>query len=153
MHWLILLLTWLGMNVTIPSTLPAQVTGDSSSTSLSRLVAELPPSTRLRFTSGGARWSGRLAARHADSLTVAGRSGTRTIPLSTVDTLWLRRESHTGLAAGAGFGALMFGLLQLGNGGDRATATQLGAIIFLGAAGTGLLIDAASARWSRRYPE
>jgi ABC-type uncharacterized transport system YnjBCD permease subunit len=152
MHRLIAL-AWLGLIAVGPSTVTAQAAADSGSTSMSRLVASLSPSARLRLTSGGERWTGRLAARSADSLTVTGRTEARTIPLSAIDTLWLRSESHTVLATGAGFGALMFGLLQLGHGGDRATATQLGAIIFLGAAGTGLLIDAASARWLRRYPE
>ena len=123
-------LVWLGLVVAIPSTVAAQVAGDTGSTSLRKLVVELSPSARLRLTSSGERWSGRLEARHADSLT-----------------------SHKGLAAGAGFGALMFALLQLGNRDDRYYATRLGAIIFVGAAGAGLLIDGASDGWSRRYPE
>ncbi|HET6836799.1 MAG TPA: hypothetical protein VFH24_02085 [Gemmatimonadales bacterium] len=151
MHWLIVALAWLGLMV-IPSTLRAQAAGDTSAISLRRLVAELSPSARLRLISSGQRWSGRLEARQADSLTVASTSGRLTIPLNAVDTLWLRRESHTGLAAGAGFGAVMFALLQLGHGGDRYTATRLGAIIFVGAAGAGWLIDRTSDRWSRRYP-
>jgi hypothetical protein len=153
MHCPIVALAWLGLIGAIPPTLSAQVAGDTGSTALSRLVAELSPSARLRLTSGGQRWSGRLEARHADSLTVAGMSGARTIPLAAVDTLWLHQASHTGLAAGAGFGALMFALLQLGNRNDRYYATRLGAIIFVGAAGAGLLIDGASDGWSRRYPQ
>lgn len=153
MHGLRPTLVWLGLTVAIHSTVAAQVAADSGSTSLSRLVAELPPSGLLRFTSGGERWTGRLSSRHPDSLTVTSRSQTRTSPLSAIDTLWLRGKSHTALAAGAGFGALMFALLQLGHGGDRYTATRLGAIIFVGAAGAGLLIDEASERWSQRYPE
>jgi hypothetical protein len=151
MNWVIVALLRLGLMAAIPSTLPAQVAGDTSSTSLGRLVAGLSPSARLRLSSGGERWSGRLEARHADSLTVVGTAGTRIIPLNAVDTLWLHRESHTGLAAGAGFGALMFALLQLG-GGDRYYATRFGAIIFVGAAAAGVLIDGAADGWSQRYP-
>jgi hypothetical protein len=153
MHWLISALASLGLIAAVPSIAATQVVRDSGSTSLGRLVAELSPSTRIRVATGGEHWTGRVAARQPDSLTLVSRFHTRTFPLRAVDTLWIRSERHTALAAGAGFGALMFGLLQLGHGGERSMATQLGAILFLGGAGAGLLIDAASDRWSRRFPE
>ncbi|HYF38463.1 MAG TPA: hypothetical protein VD930_02160, partial [Gemmatimonadales bacterium] len=142
MHRLILALARLGLMAAIPAGLFAQSAEDTTATSLSRLVTGLSPSARLRLSYGGERWSGRLEARHADSLTIAGTAVTRTIPLAAIDTLWLHRESHTALAAGAGFGALMFALFQLSD--DRYYGTRLGAIIFLGSATAGLLIDGMS---------
>jgi len=150
MHRLIVMLAPLGLMTAIPPGVSAQAGGDTTATSLSRLVAGLSPSARLRITYGGERWSGRLEARQADSLTIAGNTGNRTIPLNAIDTLWLHRESHTALAAGAGFGALMFALFQLGD--DRYYGTRFGAVIFLGATTAGLLIDGMSDGWSRRYP-
>lgn len=152
MHWLIVALARLGLMVGLPWTLSAQVAEDTTFASVSRLVAGLSPSARVRLTSNGKRWTGRLEARHADSLTIAGPTGTRTIPLGAVDTLWLHRESHTALAAGAGFGALMFALLQLGGGEDRYYGTRIGAVIFVGASLAGLLIDGASDGWRQGYP-
>ena len=135
-----------------PAHLAAQA--DSLSHALSQLVEDLPPSAQVRVGTLGSRWTGRLAARPPDSFVLAGETGTRTIRLSTIDTLWVRGQKHEALLAGAGFGALMFCLLQIGRGsGDPATSARLGAVLFLGAAGGGMLIDAVSEQWSRRFPE
>jgi hypothetical protein len=137
----------------IPIQLAAQV-ADSSPNALRQLVEDLPPSAQVRVRTLGSHWTGRLAARPPDSLALAQESGTRTIRLSAIDTLWVRGQKHDALLAGAGFGALMFCLLQIGRGpGDPATSARLGGILFLGAAGGGMLIDAISEQWSRRYPE
>lgn len=135
-----------------PAAIRAQET-DTSSTHLREVIKALPPSTQLRLRSSGERWSGRLAARHTDSLTLAGNLRSRSVALAEIDTLWVRREGHQALLAGAGFGTLMFFLLQIGSGGDRHTATRLGAIVFLGSVGGGMLIDGASHRWVQRYPK
>jgi hypothetical protein len=152
MHRLVLALACSALALIQSSPLPAQAV-DSSTMYLRGLLKGLAPSTRVQLHSSGQRWKGRVAARQPDSLTIAGWTGTRSLALDAIDTLWLRRESHEGLSAGAGFGALMFFVLQLGNGGDPVSATRLGGILFLGAAGGGMLIDAASERWVRRYPE
>jgi hypothetical protein len=135
-----------------PAAMRAQDT-DTSCTHLGEVIKALPPSAQLRLRTPGEHWSGRLlAARHTDSLTLAGNPGRRSVALAEIDTLWVRREGHQALLAGAGFGTLMFFLLQIGSGGDRHSATRLGAIVFLGSVGGGMLIDGASHRWVQRYP-
>ncbi|HEU4682688.1 MAG TPA: hypothetical protein VFS51_13135, partial [Gemmatimonadales bacterium] len=53
-----------------------------------------------------------------------------------------------------GFGALMFGVLQLGKGSseDPGLNTSLGLAIFAGALAAGLAVDAISDPWVQRYP-
>src|SRR5215213_6233952 len=129
-------------------------TADSSSNMLRVAVEGLAPSTDLRVGSQGKRWIGRLAGRSPDSLALSNETGTRSIHIAAIDTLWLRREKHDGLLAGAGFGAIMFGLIHIGrNLGDPAQATRFGAAIFLGATTAGLLVDALSTSWVQTYPE
>jgi hypothetical protein len=147
-------MAWVGVGLlALARGLTAQMP-DSSSNILGQMVEDLPPSARLRVGALGTRWTGKLAARRPDSLVLADETGSRPIRLAAIDTLWVRSQRHDGLLAGAGFGALMFSLLQVARGSEnRAASTRLGAILFVGAATGGMLIDAVSDRWSQRYPE
>jgi hypothetical protein len=136
-----------------PMTLGAQV-ADSADHTLRELIDGLPPSARIRVGSSGQHWTGRVAARSSDSLSLTLASGTRTLGLAAIDSLWIRGQQHDALLAGAGFGALMFFLLHAArNTGDRSDTSRLGVILFLGASTGGLLVDAVSERWAQRYPE
>jgi len=138
---------------TAPLTVVAQ-TADSAAATLPELVANLPSGTSVRLATHGSRWTGRLGAPSVDSLTLTDEAGTRTLRVAAIDSMWVRRKSHTGLLAGAGFGALMFGVLQLGGGSseDPGLNTDLGLAIFAGALAAGLAVDAVSDPWLQRYP-
>jgi hypothetical protein len=146
-----LALSFLGLR---PTCLTAQ-SADSSSVTLSALVVALPPASIVRLATAGQRWTGRLASPLPDSLALITEAGRRAVPLASIDTVWARGpQRHHGLLAGVGFGALMFGLLQLnGNSGeDPGLNTRLGLVLLAGSTGLGLLVDAASDRWAQRYP-
>ena len=150
---MILALAGVGLGLARPSGLRAQAV-DSSAAYLTGLIEGLSPSTRLRLSSAGERWTGRLASRQTDSLTLAGEQSTRTLALNAIDTLWLRREQHDALLAAAGFGALMFVLLQVADdGGDRGSAARIGGVLFLGVTTAGMALDAVAEQWTRSYPE
>jgi hypothetical protein len=128
---------------------------DSSSQALRSLIDALPPAAALRLGIAGERWTGRLAVRSPDSLVLSYESGTRTIRLPAIDTLWLRGpRRHDGLLAGAAFGAVMFALLHLAQdaAGDPWYQNRLGFALFAGAVGGGLLVDAVSDPWIQHYP-
>jgi hypothetical protein len=139
--------------LTAPSALEAQ-SMDSSTAYLTGLIEGLSPSAQLRLSAAGGRWTGRLEARRPDSLTLASDRLTRTLALSVIDTLWLRRERHDALFAAAGLGALVFVLLQIADDGvDRGSATRLGGLFFVGATTAGMAADALTDEWVRYYPE
>jgi hypothetical protein len=143
-----------GLWGTNPACLSAQ-SADSSSSTVSALVGALPPASSARIATGGERWTGRLAAQPEDSLALITEAGRRAVWLAAIDTLWTSRpQRHQGLLAGAGFGAVMFGVLQLsGNSSeDPGLNTRLGLILLAGGTAVGLLVDAASNRWVQRYP-
>jgi hypothetical protein len=97
-----------------------------------------------------------MAHRLADSLALTDESGMHVVSLETIDTLWVRGpRKNDALTAGAAFGAIMFGVLQLSReeGEDPGLSARLGLILFLGAATGGMLVDAVSDRWVRNYPE
>ena len=146
---LTLILFWLALGPRLSAQAP-----DSAGNYLRSVVQQLAPSERVRLQLAGERWTGRLAGRRPDSLTVVNQSRTRTLAIQGIDTLWTRRETHEGLLAGAGFGALMFALLQISEPSyNRSRATRLGGILFLGMATGGMMVDAFAERWTRRYPE
>ena len=137
-----------------PLALVAQ-TADSAAATLPALVANVPSGTFVRLATNGTRWTGRLGVRSADSLTLTDESGTRTLRIAAIDSMWVRgRRSHKGLLGGAGFGALMFGALQLGgeSSEDPGLNTRLGLAIFAGALAAGLAVDAVSEPWAQLYP-
>jgi hypothetical protein len=137
-----------------PAGVAAQ-SADSSSSELSALIAALSPASIVRIATAGERWTGRLAASLPDSLVLITEAGRRAVRLASVDSVWARGpQRHHGLLAGAGFGALMFGLLQLkGNSAeDPGLNTRLGLVLLAGSTALGLLVDAASDRWVQRYP-
>jgi hypothetical protein len=110
----------------------------------------------VRLTAGGKSWTGRVATRPPDSLSLTNENGTHMVSLGAVDSVWVRGPGkNDGLKAGALFGAIMFGVLQLSRdqGEDPGLSTRLGLILFVGAATGGALIDAVSHRWVRNYPE
>jgi hypothetical protein len=128
---------------------------DSPATTLPKLVSDLPTGTSVRLTSGGSRWTGKVSVRSPDSLELTNEAGARRLRVAAIDSLWVQdRRSHTGLLAGAGFGALMFGVLQLGKGSseDPGLNTSLGLAIFAGALAAGIAVDAVSDPWVQRYP-
>jgi hypothetical protein len=133
----------------------AAQSADTSKTQLGAVVAQLPSAAHLRLSVAGERWSGRLAARSSDSLSLADETRTRTVRLAAIDTLWVRSpQRHRGLLGGAAFGALMFGAIQLGGGSseDPGLHTRMGLAIFAGATVVGLLVDSISMPWERTYP-
>jgi hypothetical protein len=137
-----------------PACLAAQ-SADSSSNTLPALVGALPPASRVRIATAGERWTGRLTAQPDDSLALITETGRRAARLAAIDTLWTPRpQGHHGLLAGAGFGALMFGVLQLNgdSGEDPGLNTRLGLVLLAGSTALGLSVDAASDRWIARYP-
>jgi hypothetical protein len=142
-------LIWFGLLVGRPASLVSQQ--PDSAHALRTLVNGLPASAQIRISSSGRLWTGRVAVRESDSLTITDEAGTRTIRLTAIDTLWVRRQTHTGLLTGSAFGALMFGLLQIGP--QSGYEERLGAILFLGAAGAGMLIDASSPPWTQHHPD
>jgi hypothetical protein len=153
MHCLAGTLTAFWMGAFQPPAVVAQA-GDSGAAYLRSVVEQLSPLARVRLQSAGERWTGRLTDREADSLTVVNERKTRTLALQAIDTLWTRRETHEGLLAGAGFGALMFVVLQISEPSyNRSQATRLGGILFLGMATGGMMVDALAERWAQRYPE
>ena len=130
-------------------------TANSAAATLPELVASLPSGTSVRLATNGTRWSGRLGARPADSLKLTDESGTRTLHVAAIDSMWVRgHRSHKGLLGGAGFGALMFGALQLGgeSSEDPGLNTRLGLAIFAAALAAGLAVDAVSEPWVQLYP-
>lgn len=139
--------------------LPIRLAGqeaDSSVRELRTIVDDLPSDARLRIASDGQRWTGQLTVRSSDSLGLAGEAGTRTVSLAQVDSLWVAGpEKHHGLLAGAAFGALMFGVLQLGgeSAEDPGLNTRFGLVLLGGSITLGLLVDAVTGSWDRRYPE
>lgn len=139
---------------TSPASLTAQ-SADSSSSALPAIVDTLPLASRARIAIGGERWTGRLGNLSRDSLTLITEAEKRAVRLAAIDTLWTPKpRRHHGLLAGAGFGALMFGLLQLGGNSseDPGLNTRLGLILLAGGTALGLLVDAASNGWVQRYP-
>jgi hypothetical protein len=133
----------------------AAQTTDSTRPALSQAVSDLPSGLTIRLATREGRWSGRLEATSADSLTLSDERGTRTLRMAAIDSLWVRgRKSHNGLLAGAGFGALMFGVLWLGarSSEDRWITARLGTAIFAGALAAGVAVDAVSDPWVQRYP-
>jgi hypothetical protein len=128
---------------------------DSAAVSLPEVLADLPSGTSVRLATSSGRWSGKLGARSPDSLTLRDETGTRTLSLAAIDSVWVPgRRSHRGLLGGAGFGALMFGVLQLSgeSSEDPGLNTQLGLVILAGALAAGLVVDAISDPWVQRYP-
>jgi hypothetical protein len=150
-------MTLLGLSMLgFSSTRLAGQAADSSTRRLRAVVTSLPPATAVRLTAGGRYWSGRVARRLSDSLALTDESGMHVLSLEAIDTLWVRGPRKTeALMAGAAFGAIMFGVLQLSRdeGEDPGLRTRLGLILFLGAATGGVLVDAVSDRWVRNYPE
>jgi hypothetical protein len=146
-------LAGVALGLAAPSALAAQAV-DTSSRYLTGLVEGLSPSARLRLSAAGERWTGRLVSRQPDSLTLTNDRLTRTVALNAIDTVWLRRDRHDALYAAAGFGALMFVLLQLTyDGVDRGSATRNGGILFLGLTTAGMALDGVADEWTRYYPE
>jgi hypothetical protein len=139
--------------------LRAQVPGDSSVRLPSQLlsaVAALPPAAQLRVATRLGTFTGRVASRSDDALTVTVRNSAqaRTVALSDVHTLWVAaRTHHAGALAGAGVGALFAGLLAASpDGDDPGLNTVLAAGALVGGVLLGLVIDSAVERWTRTYP-
>jgi hypothetical protein len=153
LHPLVLVLTGVALRLPAPSALTAQA-ADTSSRYLTGLVEGLSPSAQLRLSAAGQRWTGRLVSRQSDSLTLSDDRLTRTVAVNAIDSVWLRRDRHDALYAAAGFGALMFTLLQLTyDGFDRGSATRNGGILFIGLTFAGMALDATANEWTRYYPE
>ena len=147
-------LYWFAALILMPMRLAGQE-ADSSVRELRTIVGDLPSAARLRIASDGQRWTGRLTLRSSDSLGLGGETATRAVSLAEVDTLWVPgRERHGGLLAGAAFGTVMFGVLQVGKSAeDPGLNTTFGLLILGGSTALGLLLDAATDSWDRRYPE
>jgi hypothetical protein len=145
---------WLAVPAFIPARLACQAV-DSSGHDMGAVIAQVPFAGQLRIATAGERWTGRLAARTPDSLALSRETSTRSVSLADVATLWaLGRQRHSGLLSGAGLGALLFGLLQLGGGSgeDPGLNTKLGLVLLAGTTTLGLLVDATSQPWEQRYP-
>ena len=137
----------------VPRWLAAQ-SPDSTAKTLAKVVESLPPAAVVRLSTTGDRTSGRVVTRNADSLVIQHATGQRSVALAGIDSLWVPARRHRALLAGAGFGAILFGVLQLsGNSAeDPGLNTKLGLALFAGATGLGLVLDAAADPWTRRYP-
>jgi len=135
---------------------PVALTGQSadSAGALPALIAAVAPAASVRLATGGQRWSGTVALQPGDSLALVTAEGKRGVHLSSIDSLWVRRpQPHHGVLAGAGFGALMFGLLQLEDTvEDPGLNTRIGLALLAGGIAAGLLVDAVSDPWVRRFP-
>jgi hypothetical protein len=129
-------------------------TADSSASRIQTIVTQLPSARSIRISTSGEQWSGRLAARGPDSLSLAGATTTRAVSLAEIDTLWVQgARQHDGLLSGLGFGAMFFGLLQLEDDpGEQPGLTRLGLFVLGGATVAGLLVDGLSPNWKQRYP-
>jgi hypothetical protein len=127
---------------------------DSSVRNIAALIASLPPAAVVRLSMSGDRTSGRVVSRTADSLVVQHETGRRSVAIAAIDSLWVPARRHRGLLAGAGFGAVMFGVLQLSgeSAEDPGLNTKLGLMFIAGSTAFGLILDAVSDPWSRRYP-
>jgi hypothetical protein len=127
---------------------------DSSASGIRTIVRELPDSSTVRIATAGMRLSGQLLESIADSVTLSSAKTIQTVSIRTIDTLWVRRRHrYGGLLGGVAFGAVMFGILQLEDSSeDPGLNTRMGLMFLGGAAAVGLLVDAASSDWTRRYP-
>ncbi len=110
-----------------------------------------------------ARLTGRAGVVSNDTLDFAEDNAVRRIPISTIDTLWIRGGASTeGAIVGASLGAI-FGVLAVASfqgmddagGSDDGSVGQYMAGAFLVAflaGGVGALVGGAIPKWKRQYP-
>lgn len=73
----------------------------------SRRIPRLADGTRVRLTTQGTRYQGRLLGTEGSDLLLAQDAGTRRVPLAAVDTLWRRTSrAKRGAVIGGAIGAV-----------------------------------------------
>jgi hypothetical protein len=113
-------------------------------------------SSRLRLRTDSARQEGRLILRTDDSVGIRGAAGEVHLPLTAVDSVWVRRHyTGTGFLIGAllGAGAYVAFINSYEEGSDNDELDNIfGGLIWAGSVALGTIVGAITPHWKRVYP-
>lgn len=117
----------------------------------------LKHSSQLRLHDNTGRHEGRLLLRTPDSVGISSPAGEARLPLSAVDSMWVRRHYTLpglliGTAAGAGAYFLITNADQYEDSDTEMLDNVLGAAVWAGSAVVGGVVGRLISGWKRAYP-